>query len=471
MEYLEGHDLATLLVHREPMPMSQAVNYGLQACHALAHAHVRGIVHRDLKPENLFAARDPTGDVVIKLLDFGLSKDESEEDGDGDRRRQLTTDQQVMGTPHYMSPEQWMSSTGVGPASDQWALAAIIFEMLTGRPPFEGATLAHVCAATMHDPTPSLRDRMPNLPRGLDAVLAKALEKNPLHRYENIGAFGVALAAFAKPGAAAKAEVTLDMLGGTSARPRRSPPRSAGPRTGFARTGAARTAAVGADDSQTEVLAMPDAPTRSDIAPTMKNPPKFVRPPHAAPPAPIDEDSQRLVAPRLDAKRIRSTTSTSWQRMEQQRDSRKIAVIAAAVGIGFLFLGAGAIYFVGERGTVVDSQAQPSDTESAEPASLRSNTAEKPVPGAPSDPDPAPPATSWPSSESAAPSASAPPAPSSAPRSTKGAPLPNPSPAEDPFTPPAPSVHPEPANSPTPLPPAVPTPRPPKPKTSIFDER
>ena len=212
MEYLDGYDLATLLHKREPLPLERAIEYGLQACQALANAHVRSIVHRDLKPENLFVAHETSGELVLKLLDFGLSK-EHDADAEGEnRQRKLTANEQVMGTPHYMSPEQWMASTAVSPASDQWSLAAIIFEMLTGRPPFDGPQLGAICSAIINAPTPSLSRLRPDAPPGLDSVITKALEKHPHARYENVGAFAVALAAFARPGVAMKAERTLKML-------------------------------------------------------------------------------------------------------------------------------------------------------------------------------------------------------------------------------------------------------------------
>lgn len=276
MEHLEGYDLATRLEQREPISVERAVEYGLQACQALANAHVRGIVHRDLKPENLFIARDATGEMALKLLDFGLSKERDEDEPK--RQRKLTAREQVMGTPHYMSPEQWVASTAVGPATDQWALAAIVFEMLTGKPPFDGKQLANICSAIMNAPTPSLTQRRPDAPPGLDAVLHKALEKNPNDRYANVGAFAVALGAFAPPGLAAKAERTRKML---------------------------ERSTYDEEDVSGEWknLRSPQAP--SDMAATMRKFEVF--------------------------ERVRSITSTSWQRMHWQQASSKAAVAAAVV--------------------------------------------------------------------------------------------------------------------------------------------
>ncbi len=307
MEYLDGHDLATALESGEPLPIDRAIEYGMQACQALAHAHVRGIVHRDIKPENLFVARDPSGEHVLKLLDFGLSKEQ--ESDEGGRKRKLTAQEQVMGTPHYMSPEQWLASTAVGPATDQWALAAIVFELVTGKPPFDGPQIGNVCSAIINAPTPSAKRARPDAPAGLDAVLQKALEKNPGDRYENIGAFAVALAAFAAPGVAVKAERTLKML---------------------------QQSDVEQADISADWPRLRSPPAASDMAATMRTPPK------------------------LDGlERERTDTSTSWQSWHRQRSST-----IAAVGLGALAMVAvtAVAFYVLTEGP---SGATPADTASA----------------------------------------------------------------------------------------------------------
>jgi serine/threonine-protein kinase len=174
---------------------------------------VRGIVHRDLKPENLFASARPDGSVCIKLLDFGLSK-LTTEPNEGPRERNLTSDAQAMGTPNYMSPEQWMSVRDVGPASDQWAVGAILFELLTGKAPFDAAQIGQICQKVLNTPPPPLLDLRPDAPPGLATVVQKCLEKNPAQRYANVGALAVALSPFAPPGTTQAAERTLKMLSG-----------------------------------------------------------------------------------------------------------------------------------------------------------------------------------------------------------------------------------------------------------------
>ncbi len=211
MELLEGEDLAEVLGRGQTFAVTDAVHIILQASQGLAEAHANGVVHRDLKPENLYLTVDATGESCVKILDFGLSKIQS---GplDTTRSRKLTADAQVMGTPHYMAPEQWMSSKDVGAGADQWSLATILFELISGQPPFPGPQFATICSQVLNAPTPSLAKRRADVPKGLDAVLRKAMEKDPGSRYENVGAFAVALSAFGPDGSAMQAERTLSML-------------------------------------------------------------------------------------------------------------------------------------------------------------------------------------------------------------------------------------------------------------------
>jgi serine/threonine-protein kinase len=211
MEFLEGHDLASALARQAGMPVDLAVGYLLQACHAVAEAHARGIVHRDLKPENLFVCERADGEACVKVLDFGLSKIDSGAQG-GTRERQLTAHQQAMGTPQYMAPEQWLDASDVGPKADQWALGAILFELLAGRPPFEADQIGGICMLALNAPTPSLLERRSDAPPGLEAVIRKCLEKQPRDRYQSVGAMAVALAAFSGSGAMQAAERLRAML-------------------------------------------------------------------------------------------------------------------------------------------------------------------------------------------------------------------------------------------------------------------
>jgi serine/threonine-protein kinase len=204
MEYLEGHDLANELFGKRGLPIELALHFMMDACLGLGEAHARGIVHRDLKPENLFLG-EAHGEPCIKVLDFGLSKF-SRVSVEGRRERKLTAQQQVMGTPQYMAPEQWLSSASVGPAADQWALGAILFEMCTGAPPFDAEDIGRICTLTLKAPTPKLSAQCRDAPAGLDAIIERVLAKQPIDRYPHVGALAVALAPFCAAGALEAAE-------------------------------------------------------------------------------------------------------------------------------------------------------------------------------------------------------------------------------------------------------------------------
>src|SRR6185369_15716279 len=135
MEYLEGEDLAARLA-QGPLPVAQAVDFVLQACVALAAAHAAGIVHRDIKPGNLFCQQGDDGQVLIKVLDFGISK--LVDAVLGDRGMSVTKTSSVMGSPLYMSPEQVQNSKDVDARTDIWALGVVLFEAICGCVPFRG---------------------------------------------------------------------------------------------------------------------------------------------------------------------------------------------------------------------------------------------------------------------------------------------------------------------------------------------
>jgi serine/threonine protein kinase len=136
MQYVEGLDLARLVAARGPLPVAQACNYVHQAAKGLQHAHDHGMVHRDIKPSNLMLARD--GDrAVIKVLDFGLAKVRSESPTDGT----LTHDGQMLGTPHFIAPEQISNARGADIRADIYSLGCTLYYLLTGGPPFQGASL------------------------------------------------------------------------------------------------------------------------------------------------------------------------------------------------------------------------------------------------------------------------------------------------------------------------------------------
>jgi eukaryotic-like serine/threonine-protein kinase len=190
LEYLEGSDLAHVLIDRAPLPPDEVAGWVQQACSAVAEAHALGVIHRDLKPANLFLAKKRSGETLIKVLDFGISK--LLED------TRITQTAVGMGSAEYMSPEQMKSATDVDARSDIWSLGVTLYELLTGKTPFHAEGVGQVAAAVlMKDPAPP-RKRRPDIPAGLEAVILRCLDKDPDRRFAGAGDLYAALAPFAR---------------------------------------------------------------------------------------------------------------------------------------------------------------------------------------------------------------------------------------------------------------------------------
>jgi serine/threonine-protein kinase len=193
MEYLEGMDLSGWLEQHGALGIEQAVEFVLQACEALAEAHVLGIVHRDLKPANLFVIRRPDGTSSVKVLDFGISKTTVR----GGSKSDMTQTRAVMGSPLYMSPEQMQSSKDVDPRTDIWALGVILYELLTADSPFYADTMPELVVKILTTPPQPLRNKRPDAPASLEAVILRAVEKDRGRRYQSVGELAIALLDFA----------------------------------------------------------------------------------------------------------------------------------------------------------------------------------------------------------------------------------------------------------------------------------
>lgn len=190
MEYLHGQDLAAHLEQFGRFESYVAVDLILEACEALAEAHHNQIVHRDLKPENLFLVNQPDGNFLVKVLDFGISKQLGESS-----QRVLTSPATALGSPQYMSPEQ-MEGAVVDVRSDIWALGAILFEMVTGRRAFNGETLAQVCVQVLSGNVSPVRSLAPDVPAVLASAIEQCMKQRQEDRFPNVAAFARAIEPF-----------------------------------------------------------------------------------------------------------------------------------------------------------------------------------------------------------------------------------------------------------------------------------
>jgi eukaryotic-like serine/threonine-protein kinase len=195
MELLEGRDLDALIAEG-PLPLARVLPLARQIAAGLAAMHAQGIVHRDLKPANVFVLPEGSEQPErIKLVDFGLSKRLVPS-------LAVTHDRMLLGTPQYMAPEQARGNNDrVGAAADQFAMAAILYEMLSGRPAFDGELLSVVLYRIVYEPSRSLADLVPGLPPAVDAAIARGLAKQPGDRFPSVTEMWEALAAGARDAA------------------------------------------------------------------------------------------------------------------------------------------------------------------------------------------------------------------------------------------------------------------------------
>jgi len=191
MEYLEGQTLSKLIRTRAPMPVEEAIDLILQACDALGEAHARGIVHRDVKPGNLFITQKNEAP-FLKVLDFGISKAPELAD-----EQELTATNLILGSPHYVSPEQLRGVKYVDHRTDIWALGVVLYYMLAGRRPFEAEAVSAVCFAIAADTPATIRSIRPDIPPELDDVVMRCLEKDRTKRVQSIAELAKVLGEFA----------------------------------------------------------------------------------------------------------------------------------------------------------------------------------------------------------------------------------------------------------------------------------
>jgi serine/threonine protein kinase len=208
MELVEGRNLADVLARSGPLPPREAAHITDQVLAALGAAHVRGLVHRDVKPGNVLVAPDGS----VKLADFGIAKAVADATGG------LTMTGQVMGTPKYLAPEQ-AAGQATTPRSDLYSTGVVLYEMLAGRPPFEGDTPVAIALAHQQAPVPPLAERRAGLPASLVATVDRALEKDPTRRFPTADAMRSALAG------APTAPISAPTAGATEVLPSTAPMR------------------------------------------------------------------------------------------------------------------------------------------------------------------------------------------------------------------------------------------------------
>ncbi len=189
MEYLEGNTLSVINKAEGALPWIRAVDIAVQICRSVREAHSMGLIHRDLKPANVMLLNHMHEQHFVKVLDFGLVKSVETDDTEATQANML------MGSPTYMAPEQARGDASVH--SDIYAIGIMLFQMLSGKPPFEAKSSVDVLLAHIQSPIPSLLERGApnNIPPVLETVVRRCLDKNPLRRFESADALIVGLKA------------------------------------------------------------------------------------------------------------------------------------------------------------------------------------------------------------------------------------------------------------------------------------
>jgi serine/threonine-protein kinase len=185
------------------LSIEETVECVVHACEPVALAHAAGIVHRDLKPGNLFRVERADGTPCIKVLDFGISKFFASTDPTD---FSMTRSRVTMGSPLYVAPEQMSSARDVDARTDIWALGVILFELLTGVPPFQGEDIPQLCAQILQSPPLPLRTLRPDVPERLEAIVLRCLAKDRAQRFERVGELAEVLSEFAPTRARSIAE-------------------------------------------------------------------------------------------------------------------------------------------------------------------------------------------------------------------------------------------------------------------------
>jgi len=182
MEYVDGQTLKQRIITQGRLPLAEAVDIARQAAMGLAAVHAQQIVHRDIKPQNILLSTAG----LVKLTDFGTARASASED--------ITQLHTLLGTPYYIAPEQANSGHDADIRADLYSLACVLFEMISGHVPFEGDTAMDVVFKHVHEPVPSIRALLPEVPADFDRFFARAMAKSPAARLQTPEDFVAALA-------------------------------------------------------------------------------------------------------------------------------------------------------------------------------------------------------------------------------------------------------------------------------------
>jgi eukaryotic-like serine/threonine-protein kinase len=196
-EHVDGETLKSLIDREGPLPVDRALTLVHQVARGLAFAHEQGVVHRDVKPHNVLIDEDG----VAKVTDFGIARSIDPADG-------LTETGTLLGTSEYIAPEQ-ASGQRVDERSDQYSLATVLYELLTGEPPYTGENFLAVAMKHIREPVPNVRDMRPDVSPRLDAIVARAMAKRPEDRFPSTEAMMAALEA-ARTGTEAPSDASAD---------------------------------------------------------------------------------------------------------------------------------------------------------------------------------------------------------------------------------------------------------------------
>ncbi|MBN1419852.1 MAG: serine/threonine protein kinase [Planctomycetes bacterium] len=194
MEFVDGMNVRQLLDARGSLPVDEAIRIVRQVCEALGHAHKKNTIHRDIKPENIMIARDG----VVKVADLGLSKRIAGEDTEG-----ITQPGCVLGTPHYMPPEQARDFKHVDRRSDIYSLGVTFYRMLAGKVPFPGRSPLEVMMKAMQGRKTPIREIRPEVPEELEKVIDRMMNRDPRERFQDMESIVAELDRIAVPGRAA----------------------------------------------------------------------------------------------------------------------------------------------------------------------------------------------------------------------------------------------------------------------------